>query len=450
MTELMEISERTVKKVLKLGASHCDVVAVDSRYVVAEIEKNSAKQASIVTDSGIGIRAFKNGSSGFSYTTGYDAGAVDRSVKLAVSQAKAGTPDPDFKSLPGNARPTRVAGMFEPRVDRMRSEQVVDLAIEIANAASSDKRIVSVNAAASAGSCRLALANSEGFGGVQKMTSFEMSVESVAKSGSKMFSGIDGLWSRRLEKGSIHAAGESAMEHAVQGLRSKRVKTGDYPVVLDSLSAGFILLTAIGGGANAESVQRKRSYLTGRLGKKIGSDLLTVVDDPTLEWGLGSYSFDGEGTPGKRNSLIERGELRSYLHDSYTAGKEGVHSTGNSSRGGSNWSFRHPPSISSSNTVVSRGDSSLEEMIYDTKKGIYLRITYDYPNLATGEFSGLMMESYYIDKGEIGPSVQQSTLGIGLIDMLSRIDMVGKKQRDAFGVRVPPLRISSARIGGSG
>jgi PmbA protein len=449
MTDIGEIAERTVRKVARLGASHCDVVAVDSKYVVAEIEKSSTKQASVITDSGIGIRAFWKGASGFAYTTGFDSKEIDRIAKLAVSQAKVGTPDPDFRGLPGRKRATKVEGLYESKIERLQPEHVVDLANQLSDAASSDRRIVSVNAGAGAGSCRVALANSEGFSGFQKLTSLEMSVESVARTGSRMFSGLDGVWNRRLDKRSITASGENAMDIAIRGLRSKRVKTGDYPVVLDSLSCGFILLTAVGGGVDAESIQRKRSYLTGQLGKTIAAKTVTVWDDPTIPWGIGSYAFDGEGVPAERKAIIEHGILRSYLHDSYTAGKAGVKSTGNSSRGGSSWTFRHPPSISSSNIVFSKGDSSLEEMIEETRKGIYLRITYDYPNLATGEFSGLMMESFMIDNGEIGASVQQSTLGIGLIDMLSRIDMIGKKQRDAFGARVPPIRISKARIGGS-
>jgi predicted Zn-dependent protease len=88
-------------------------------------------------------------------------------------------------------------------------------------------------------------------------------------------------------------------------------------------------------------------------------------------------------------------------------------------------------------------------MCRESRDGVYLRITFDSPNLATGELSGLMMESFRIDKGELGPSIRQSTIGIGLLEMFSKIDMVGKEQRDAFGVRTPAIRVSSARIGGS-
>lgn len=448
--DMTQLAERTVRQVIKLGASHCDVLVARTTHIVAEIEKSSIKQASHVNDIGIGIRAFRNGCSGFSYSTGHDARLVSRVAQLAVSQAGKGTPDPDFTGLPEPRTPRGVHGLFDKKLVTMGPDDVVGMAIHLSDFAGADRRIASVNATVGAGWEEIALANSSGVSNSQKLTAFETSAEAVARSGDRMFSGVDFGSARRYSSDVLRRVGTNAKEHAVMGLRQTRLPTGDYPVVFDPLSIGYILMTAIGGGANAESVQRGRSYLSGRLGKKIGSPMLKVTDDPTLAWSSGSRSFDGEGVPSKRNVLIDRGILRSYLHDSYTAGKDSIESTGNASRGGALWSFRHPPSISSSNIVVGRGDSSLDEMIRETSEGIFLRLTFDYPNLATGEFSGLMMESYRIRRGEIGPSIRQSTMGIALVDLFSRIDMVGKDAADSFGVRTPPVRISRARIAGSG
>ncbi len=449
MTDLAELAERAVAEVVKLGASDCDVIATESSYFSAEIEKGSMKQASMGTDPGVGIRAFKNGCQGFAFCTGADPNAVRRAAALAVSQAGAGTPDPDFKGLPPKGRPPQRSGLFERSIAELESDDVVEMAIELANRAGDDKRITSVNAGVGVGFGTSALANSNGFSDSQRMSAFEVSVEAVARHGKEMFSGVDGGWSRRLDKAVLRTAPATAKEFAIRGLSHTKIETGDYQVVLDPLALGFILGSAVGGGANAESVQRGRSFLGGLLGKRIGSEKLTLVDDPTIEWAVGSYRFDGEGTPGARRKIIDRGVLSSYLHDSYTAGKEGVASTGNSSRGGSIWSFRRPPSIAPSNLVVARGDASLDEMIDETKRGVFLRLTYDYPNIATGEFSGLMMESFKIEKGSLGPSIRQSTIGTGILDMFANVDLVGKKSRDAFGVKTPPMRISKARIGGS-
>jgi PmbA protein len=449
MADMIQLAERTVKYAMKLGASCCDVLVTESRYSSAEIEKGSMKQANSVLDPGVAIRAFKKGCSGFSSCTGHDSHAIKIAAELAVSLAKSGTPDSDFKGLPESARPSKVGGLYDKRIAELQPADIVAMAIELSDIAGDDKRISSVNASVNVGETGLALANSNGFSSSQKLSFCEMGAEAVARSGAAMFSGFDAGSSRKLEKSMIAEVGRNSLEHAILGLRQTKIHTGDYPVVIDPLAAGFILSMAIGGGVNAESIQRKRSYLVDKLGAKLGPASLTIHDDPRIEWATGSYSFDGEGTPSRRTPIIEKGVLKSYLYDSYTAGKDSVRSTGSSSRGGAIWSFRSPPSISSSNLVVKKGDLSLAEMIEETRRGIYLRLTYDYPNLATGEFSGLMMESYTIRHGELGPSIRQATMGIGLLDLLKRLDMIGKESRDAFGVRTPALRISSAKIGGS-
>ncbi len=450
MVDIKGLAEKTVRQAMKLGATHCDVMVADAKYVSAEIEKGSIKAASMLFDPGVAVRVFMQGSQGFSSCTGHDAKAVCRAVELAVSHAKAGTRDPDFRDLPYKSPGGRASGLFEKRLASTSVDEIVSMAIALADKAGDDKRIVGVNASVNVGTGTYALANSNGISLSQRLSSFELGAEAVARSGDKMFSGMDGLWSRRLDRAALGRVGESAKEHALLGLRQVKIPTGDRPVVMDPLAFGFILSSAIGGGVNAESIQRKRSYLTGKLNQVIGSDGLTVIDDPTIEWGPGSYAFDGEGTPARKTLIVDGGLLRSYLYDSYTAGKDCVESTGNSSRGSSLWSFRHVPSISSSNLVVTPGDSTLKEMVRETSKGVYLRVTFDSPNLATGEFSGLMMESFRIDKGELGPSIRQSTIGIGVVDMLSRIDMIGKDPRESFGVRTPAVRVSKARIAGSG
>ncbi len=449
MANLEGLAETAVRLVMKLGADACDVLVADSEFTSAEIEKGSMKQSSQVRDPGVGVRAFKKGCSGFSFCTGHDPKVVREISEHAVALAGAGTPDPDFKGLPRKMRPGKIPGLSDKRIYELDSDDVVSMAISLSESAGDDKRIRSVNAGVTVGHGIFVLANSNGFVSSQEMTSFDVSAEAVAGDESEMFSGVDAASSRKLRTELIGRAGGNARKHAILGLKGTRIETGDYPVVLDPLAAAFVFGMAIGGGVNAESIQRKRSYLTGHLGKRIGSEMLTVYDDPTLEWASGSYSFDGEGVTATRKTVVDRGRLVTYLYDSLAAGKDSRESTGNASRGGSIWSFRRIPSISPSNLVVRRGDSGSEEMIEETRNGVYLRLTYDYPNLATGEFSGLMMESYRIDHGELGPSIRQATIGLHLIDMFSRIDMVGRKPVDVFGVRTPPVRISKARIGGS-
>jgi PmbA protein len=448
--DLAGLAERAVAVAVRHGAGKCDAVACETRSITSELERGSVKQASIATDPGVGIRVFDKGSPGFAYCTSFDEAAVAKAAQMAVSLAKAGTEDSDFKDLPDKSVVRRASGLYEQRVADLEPDEVVSMTIDMADRAGDDKRITSVNASAGVAICHIALANSNGFCGAQKLTSIDMMVESVAREGDAMFSGFDGSSRRRLESDLLDRIANTARDQAIKGLVQTKLETGDYPVIFAPFSVGYVLGEAIGDGANADSVQRGRSYLAGRLGQSIGVSSLNVLDDPTVEWGVRSTAFDGEGVPSRAKSVIENGKLVSYLHDSYTAGKASEESTGNSSRGGAVWSYRHPPGISASNLVISPGDHGLEEMIEETKLGVYLRATFDSPNLATGEFSGLMMESYLIEDGALGPSIRQATVGIDIVTLLSKIDMLGKKPEKYFGVVAPPIRISSARIAGSG
>ena len=450
LQSLSALAERTVSMTTRAGADRCDVVAADTNTISVDLEKGSVKQANIFSDPGVGVRAFVKGASGFAVCTGFDEAAVSRAAVMAVSLARAGTPDKDFKDLPVARQVTALPGLFEPKVAEIGPDEVVAMVIEMSDIAGDHKNVTSSNASAAVSVCQVALANSNGFSSAQHMTSVDLVVEAVARDGEAMFSGYDGCSGRRLEQGAIERVSGVARDQAVKGLVQTKLETGDYAIIMDPLAAGFVLGNAIGGGLNADSVQRGRSFLAGKLGETVGSPGVSIYDDPTIEWASGSTSFDGEGTPAARSVLVDKGRLASYLYDSYTAGKESRGSTGNSSRGGSVWSYRHPPSISTTNLVVSPGDSSFDEMVRETRSGAYVRATFDYPNLATGEFSGLMMESYVIRDGELGPAIRQSTMGIGIVEMLSRVDMVGKTPRDYFGVQTPPFRISSARIAGSG
>jgi len=450
MISTADFADRVASTVEERGARVYDIVVASNQSANSEVEKGSMKQAASVADPGVAIRVFEGGSQGFAYCSGHEMADVDRAVGLAVSQARAGVPDPDFKGLPEPRQLPERPCLFDEAVASLTPEEAVDMLLTLVDVAGDHSKVHSVNAGLSVSVGELSLRNSNGISADQRMTSFDVFCETVAKDGDAMFSGLDYASGRRLDTTFLERVGVSAREHAVRGLVLTKIETMDCPVIMDPLAAGYVLAQAVGGGVNADSVQRGRSYLTGRLGQVVGSERFSVHDDPTLEWAGGSTSFDGEGTPAATKAVVERGVLRSYLHDSYTAGKDSVESTGNSSRGGAVWSYRHPPGISFTNLVVGKGDASTEEMVRETPHGVYLRLTLDNPNLATGEFSGLMMESFLIEKGELGQNIRQATMGIALLEMFERIDMVGKESRNAFGVDTPAIRISSAKVGGSG
>jgi PmbA protein len=222
------------------------------------------------------------------------------------------------------------------------------------------------------------------------------------------------------------------------------------PVVLDeTVAASFIGF--IGGVLCADAVQRGRSPFAGRLGDEIASAALSLTDDALDPEGPASAPFDGEGTPHGRTPLVEAGTLRTYLHDSYTARREGggQASTGNAARSG----YRSAPSVSTSNVVIAEGERTLEELLADASDGVYVT---DVAGLHSGvnPVSGIFSvgaSGRTIENGALAAPLTEFTIASDLPKMLTAVLAAGRPSRWVpFGgsVKAPPLLIGEMAVGG--
>jgi PmbA protein len=220
-------------------------------------------------------------------------------------------------------------------------------------------------------------------------------------------------------------------------------------VVLDpTVAASFAGL--IGGGLGAGAVQRGRSPFAGRLGQGIASEAFVLHDDGRDPQGAASAPFDAEGVPRRRSPLIDGGELRAYLYDTYTANREGVSSTGNAARGG----YRSLPSVSASNLIVAAGELSGEQLLAEAGEGIFVTDVaglHSGVNPVTGVFS-VGASGQAIRGGELAEPVREFTIAGELVSMLEGVAATGSEARWVpFGgsVSTPPLLIGEMSISGS-
>ncbi len=248
-----------------------------------------------------------------------------------------------------------------------------------------------------------------------------------------------------------------ATKRAIMMLKAKRIKGGRMPVVISSEAGGTMIHEAIGHGLEADLVQEGISVYSGKLGDRIASEFITVIDDPTLPNMRGSYLFDDEGTPSQRTVLVEKGVLVNYLYDKYTAMKEGKASTGNGRR----QSYEHYPIPRMSNTFIAPSNHSPEEIVRSVDKGLFIKkMGGGQVNTVTGEFVFEVQEGYLIEKGSIGQPVRGALLiGTGQ-EILKNIDMVGNDLgfsigtcgKNAQGVPItdgmPTIRIPEIVVGG--
>ncbi len=266
--------------------------------------------------------------------------------------------------------------------------------------------------------------------------------------GMEMFEGFD-----------AEKFGRDAAFNAVEMLHADQMQGGEMPVVIHNGFGGVILHEACVHGLEATSVAKGMSVFCGKLGEKVASDIVNAVDDGTGENLWGSINVDDEGTPAKRNLLIENGILKSYLVDKRNSTKMNHPVTGSSRRE----SYKYQTTSRMTNTYFLPGDSTFEEIIANTKFGLFAKeMGGGSVNPATGEFNFAVDVAYMIEDGKITKPVKGATLVGSGKDVLLRIDMIGNNLEYGYGmcgsmsgsvptiVGQPTIRVSSMTVGGKG
>lgn len=252
---------------------------------------------------------------------------------------------------------------------------------------------------------------------------------------------------------------QKAIEVAESALRLLDIKeklTGVMPALIAAEAGGTLIHEAVGHSLEADLVQKGLSEYKNKIGEKVASPLITVIDDATIKGKRGSYGFDDEGIKAGKTVLIENGVLKSYLYDRITALKDNTESTGNGRRE----SYHHLPIPRMSNIYIKPYTGKINDLIKDTQTGIFIKkMGGGQVNTVTGEFIFEIKEGFKIEKGKITNPVRDATLLGKGPEILKSIDAVcddlgfesGTCGKDAQGVPVsdaqPTIRIPQILIG---
>jgi PmbA protein len=452
--ELLELGDRILRMTLDRGGRGlvAECVLRSGAELSAKVRKGEPELVEEAGTRSAGLRVIQDRRVASTSTSDLTEAGVERFVAdaielVALSQEDpfAGPADPKLLCDPSLAP---ALDLYDPAGGAVDAAGAIALAREGEAAAFAyDRRITNSEGATfgrTAGGYAIAL--SSGFRATAKGSYQSLTVVPVAADeGGKNRRGHH--WTARRHLAELDPAAEVGREAARRTLRklgARTVSTCEVPVVFDPDSARSIL-GMLAGCVMGSAIWRKSSYLVGREGTRIASDLVSVVDDPLIPRGPGSRAFDGEGLASRRNTVVEKGILRMVLCDSYSARKLGRESTASAARGGG-----AGVGPSTTNFVLQPGTDSNEAIVKGTPRGLYVTEMMGFGfNAVTGDFSR-GASGFWIEGGELAYPVSELTISLNVDELWQRIDAIGSDLDLRTATAAPTIRVAKMTVAGGG
>jgi TldD protein len=455
-----DLLQELLQALLSRGGDFAEVFAERRVNHSCRIDDRSIEEVAAGQDGGVALRLVEGERTLFSSTNRTDADGLRdaaRRLAAALDAAPAMRPEP--------FRPPRAGA--PPRIERPPGEVPFEEKIDILRQADRAARVfdprVRQFTAYYADSDRLTqVASSEGVLEEDHLVFTTLYCNAVAAENDDTRTGTEVVSETRgFELFRVHPpakTGGEAARLAVLQLDARPAPAGTFTVVLSSSAGGTMVHEACGHGLEGDFVKKGLSVYAGKVGEKVAADLITVVDDGTVDYLRGSGRIDDEGTPTSRAVLIENGILKGYLHSRRSALELDMPRTGNGRRE----SYRYPPIPRMRNTMIASGDSDPEDIVRSVRDGIFVcRMGGGEVDITSGKFVFAVSEAYRIRNGELAEPIRDATLiGTGP-EVLSTIDRVGSDLgfgvgtcgKDGQGVPVadaqPTLRIPAIVVGGT-
>jgi len=450
VTELSAVARRAVEAAQSAGAAEAEAYVSREGGRQVRVHGGEVESLTAATQSGVGVRAWIGHRVGYSFGTDLSEAGV-RAIAARAAEAAAIADEDEFAAPPQPAEFEALPGLSDPSLAEWETSRVVELALAVERTAlAADPRIAGVEQAVYADSDeQVAIASSTGVAGEYEASSCYAYLQALAEGDGARETGLGFGLARGPEGLDPEAIGGEGAERALSMIGAGKPASRSCPVVLDeTVAASFAGL--IGSGLSARAVQRGRSPFAGRLGEALASAAFALHDDGRDPAGPASAPFDGEGVPRRRTALIEGGQLRSFLFDTYAANREGGASTGSASRQG----YRSLPSAAASNLVVAPGSLSLEQLLAEAGEGVFVTDVaglHSGVNPVTGVFS-VGASGRLIRAGQLAEPVREFTIAGELVGMLGAVSAAGAELRWVpFGgsVSTPPLLVTEMAISGS-
>ncbi|APH71208.1 metalloprotease TldD [Aquibium oceanicum] len=465
LLEKFDVSEETVRRIVSDAISGADDGELFLEYSEGEalvFDNGRLKTANFNTDQGFGLRAVAGEATGFAHASELSQAALLRAsdavstVKAGYSGSLAAAPTGTNRRLYDDVNPIAAPGFAE----KAKLLQEIDGWVR-----AKDPRVRQVTASLAASWQQVEILRADGHLVRDIRPLVRMNVSVVVGDGDRQESGSYGMGGRKgfgefvAEESWKHAADE-ALRQALVNLEAVPAPAGTFDIVLSSGWPGVMLHEAVGHGLEGDFNRKKTSAFSGLMGQQVAARGVTVVDDGTIAERRGSLTIDDEGTPSARNVLIEDGKLVGYMQDRQNARLMGVAATGNGRREG----YAHQPMPRMTNTFMTAGDKTPEEIIASVKKGIYaVSFGGGQVDITSGKFVFGCTEAYMIEDGKVTQPIKGAMLIGNGPDAMHRVSMIGNDmkldtgigmcgkagQGVPVGVGQPHLRMDRMTVGGT-
>lgn len=447
--ELNLFVKELFSKAQEEGFSEYEVYYVDRESLSISVYKEEVEKYNLNNSAGLSFRGKFGDRIGYSYTEILDEDAIEMLVKKAKENVLA-IENNDIQFIYEGDKEYKEISTYHEELEDIPVDKLINIAISMEKEAKKycNKVESFSGCSVSYSSGKYGIINSKGLNLSNKSNLLTAYVVPIVKDLDKMYDGCGYVVAKSLNDVKPDKIAKMGVDEALSKIGGTSIASGNYKLIINN-EAMVSLLSTFAGIFSGDAVQKGLSLLKDKEGEIIATDIVNLVDDPHLEDGLASVSFDDEGVATLKTYLIKNGKLNSLLHNLKTANKAGVKSTGN----GFKASYASPISVSPTNFYIEPGINSLEEMTKKINKGLIITDfagLHSGANSITGDFS-LAAKGFYIEDGIKTHPVEQITVAGNFFTLLNNIEEIGSDLKFPMSsVGSPSIIIKELSIAGEG
>lgn len=443
----MELGEVAVKKALSMGATEAEAYLQKAKITRVEFAEE-IESLKTVESMGIGLRVALGKKVAIYSTSMLNENEINEAVAKAVKIARVAPEDHYWKHMNKKFGKGSAEGYYDNRLETLDYDEIVETLASAVDAMKGyDKRVKPTRGILAISISNISIANSYNENSERSETGVTVWMRTKAEEAGMKSTGNEHQEARFWKEINFENLAVKAAERAIKFLKAKPISSGKMSTIIRNQIFANILGVILSGPINADWVQKGRSPLSNKLGVQIASENINIVDDGIMRRGWRTKPFDDEGHPTQRTPIIEKGIIKNYLYNTYTALKENVESTGNAQR----LRYWMNPQPSPSNLILKPGKASTEEMIHETKRGIYVEETIGewLSNPISGNLNATVTHGYLVKDSELTEPVKGVVISGNFYELLKDgIEIIGNDLRNSMQNYSPTVKLAQMTIAG--